>query len=199
MASVKTFYRLAKEPARFNGKWKREKEAVIFALRQSVCKWSCCQREDNLWSCLDRNSKLWRKWYLLYMWWSRLQTVLFRVITPCAAFLCQIMRICSHGCVIRKRERWAGMFTKPLWARPSPVRNRAAFRDKFTFVKLTRNRSVTSSFLMQKQSYLLSCSPETRGTGLWRSAAPGWTSRLQTRPAAPVWTDRFCCWLRSAH
>ncbi len=36
------------------------------------------------------------------------------------------------------------------------------------------------------------CSPDTRGTGLWRNAAPGWTCPRQTLPARPVWTGIFC-------
>lgn len=55
---------------------------------------------------------------------------------------------------------------------------------------------ITSTFCKSHMKpYLRWCSPGIRGTGLWRSAAPNWTSPPPIRPAAPAWTGRFCCWL----
>lgn len=53
---------------------------------------------------------------------------------------------------------------------------------------LHRHRSLRTS-----GAHLRWCSPGTRGTGLWRSAAPSWTFPRQTLPAAPAWIGRSCC------
>lgn len=43
------------------------------------------------------------------------------------------------------------------------------------------------------EPHLRWCSPGTRGTGLWQSAAPSWTSPPPIPPTAPAWTGRSCC------